>query len=589
MRSWTATLVFLLHLALSLPNGSGQVSKSPSDLPTIPAGPEDVKYVVLIPAGYGLKFVINSSKPPQKPSAVAAPIPRQQTAQEPPASEVPKPATKAQAQPVAPDTDSGVPLAERPIQPQVPLTPTEARERAQALLGESPDRVQIYFDEEKLNYLAFNIQAEPTFIEAEKKWKQGRDQVWLYGENPDSHLLQQVWYDRKFWPELNQWELEDFVRVRGQKGPCLRIKGRWAGNHVSGDRVGMYCVDNGRLFWVDYYIDDGFSGLPRVATRDESASNAEVRTYLTSWAHDLRLDVTSRWNLQVGKRSRLEQSWLDANGRQPCPSEWPGSPSQEWKHSLTDKMLPYTDEFGGRPQVALADGRYQWVSYFKGPVGVHDSETGQSFLVYVPNHTACWSDKLVVIGPWLYIQDCIGHWAARLNKNTHRLERDDFDAVVASLDTGVYPATHSGNSAATVRTENKDATVPLIHPYDLVQNPFAYRAREVRLDVGSWPYMLNGQVYRWSPMAGGTMRGIQFQRMLTENEALYDVMGLDMKDASSGLRTIGQLLVLVPNPRPQPHPGSVWLVRPLGVETGTNYFGAVIQTPKVQFLRYTDE
>jgi hypothetical protein len=90
-------------------------------------------------------------------------------------------------------------------------------------------------------------------------------------------------------------------------------------------------------------------------------------------------------------------------------------------------------------------------------------------------------------------------------------------------------------------------------------------------------------------MAGGTMRGIQFQRMLTENEALYDVMGLDMKDASSGLRTIGQLLVLVPNPRPQPHPGSVWLVRPLGVETGTNYFGAVIQTPKVQFLRYTDE
>ena len=62
-----------------------------------------------------------------------------------------------------------------------------------------------------------------------------------------------------------------------------------------------------------------------------------------------------------------------------------------------------------------------------------------------------------------------------------------------------------------------------------------------------------------------------------------------MDNAASGLTTMGQLVVLVPSADSQLNTGRMWLVRPLGVETGTNLYGAVIQTPKVQFLKYIDD
>ena len=619
MRIWAATLALFIHLALSLPNGIGQVYNPPSDLSAIPAGetvsvflaapldrrtakvgdsftatvdgqivinnqilvPEgsearghiasvkrpsrlkqmgastrttgemdlaldeiatpkgvkysisgsltaagDVKHTIFIPAGIRLTFVISTSKPPHKPAEVAVPIAKQEAAQESSASEPLKPLIKVQTQPAVPDTHSGVLTAEKPIQPQAPLTPPEAQERAQALLGESPDRVEIYFSiEDKLNYLAFSIRVLDTLIETQKNWKRGRDEVWIYKEDPYSHLLKQVWYERDFWHDLAGWALDGFVSVQGQRAPCLRIKGSWGGSSVSGTRLGLYSVEGSKLNWVEYSINSSQTGLRKVAADYRNAPDAGLLGYLKSWGHELGED--SRTLPDIEGIQQLEQSWIDANGQKACPQNWVTSSLSQWKTSGNDKLIPYrTRKLGNEPRPVLDDGPYQWLSYFRGGVGGYSKQNGSYFLLYVPKDGYNASKKLVVIGAWLYIQDCVGdHWAVRFNKTTHSIERGDFDDIVGSLDTGVYPATRSNKASAAVRTETKDATVPIIHPYDLVKNPFAHRGSAVRLDVGSWPYMLNGQVFRWISNADVRLGGGYSSRKCSQKTKRYTTSG----------------------------------------------------------------
>ncbi len=480
-----------------------------------------------------------------------------------------------------------------PIQSHVPLTPAQAQEQAQTLLGKRPDRVDSYVsEEEKISYVAFSSETPAIWVEAEKTQKQGYEEVWIYEQVPGSDGLRQVWYERNLWPGLNSWSIEGFAKLSGEQEPSLRIRASWHGaTGCGGTRLGLYSLAQNRLFWIDYQQDCEATGMPKLRISEkEAVSDPSILNYLRAWGHDEDEKGNLRSHLLNYELARFEQLWIDTNGQRPCPAEWGTSSLAAWKSSRVGRPVPYRSrELRGKPIVALEDGRFQWLSYFKGGVGLYDSQAHQYSLIYLPAGNYDWSQKLVVIGPWVYIQDCLDHWAVRFNKTTHTIERGDFDDVVGSLDTGVYPATQSGSAAAAVRTGKKDATAPKIHPYDLVKNPFAYRNREVQLDVGSWPYVLNGQVYRWVSIVGGAWGGIQFQRMLTEDEALYNVKILDMNGAASELATVGQLVVLVPSANSQLDPGRVWLVKPLGVETGTNYFGAVIQTPKVEFLKYADD
>ncbi len=131
----------------------------------------------------------------------------------------------------------------------------------------------------------------------------------------------------------------------------------------------------------------------------------------------------------------------------------------------------------------------------------------------------------------------------------------------------------------------------LLHPYDLLQNPFSYKDKEVWLDVSTEPIFLNGQILKYVPTTRQTEislgTGLQFQRMLSESEALYAINGLDA-DTNYNSSMLGQLIVIAaPSPAPPTDEGSEWLVEPLGLAQGTNAFGAGVSVPLIRFVRYS--
>jgi hypothetical protein len=554
---------------------------------------EDARYLVLIPPGYGLAFTIDKCELVQEPAQIPVSEAKQQTPQTRALSERTESASGAPAQSPPANNHSGLLPPGKPVQAQFPLTPAQAQETAQELLGKRPDRVDRYVsEEEKTAYIAFSSETPRVWLEAEKTSKPGYEEVWIYKQVPGVDRLQQVWYERSLWPDLDYWSLDGFVSIPSEKSPLLRLQATWHGaTGCGGTRLGVYSISWDKLFWIDYQQDCGAFGEPKLIIDESQASDYQpIRKFLKDWGHEQDEKGHLRSHSLNPEMEKFEQMWIDANVQRPCPDDWALLSSRTtWKASGTAKLMPYRSrDLYGNPHIVLDDGQYQWLSYFKGGVGEYDTHTRQYSLVYLPQSRYYWSQKIVIIGSWVYIQDC-DHWAVRFNKNTHTIERGDFGSIVGLLDSGVYPTTPLATPPPLASTQKKEATVPLIHAYDLLKNPFAFRGREVQLDVESWPWILNGAVYRWNPMVSSVMTGIRFERMISENEALYDVMALDINDADSGLRPIGQLIVLIPSPSQEPRPGSLWLVRPLGVATGSNYFGAVIQTPKVQFLRYVDQ
>lgn len=135
-----------------------------------------------------------------------------------------------------------------------------------------------------------------------------------------------------------------------------------------------------------------------------------------------------------------------------------------------------------------------------------------------------------------------------------------------------------------------------IRAHDLVTNPFKYEGQVVVLDPLSFPFLSQGAVFSWQRGVEATGRtGLRFKRIWAEGEALYDVMAVDVGAASSDLRPIGQLVVVLPPFLPrgdQEHVQSsssgplpldkLWAVKAQGVVDATNALGAPVQIPKVK-------
>ena len=326
------------------------------------------------------------------------------------------------------------------------LTETQIGRAAEALIGEKPDQIETYFSKpENLEYFAFTVRTP-------NGW--GREQVWVYEQPLGSGAMELVWKADRLWPGMDRYELPaGFVRLNGETAPCLRLKAYEGGMAAGTNRLGLFCIGDRHLFWVDYWSDFGPSartGVQHVKISGDNAAEPSVRAYLLSWGHKLKLDVSPHYPAIDAVR-RVQQLWLDANGRKPCsyqrtePYAW-----ERWKTNQVDKLTPYaTRTLLKNPLVVLDEGRYQWLSY-PGPndsatvgsalagVGRYDKRLHRYDLVYVPDSSFDYYKKLVIMGNWLYIQDCDDHWAVRFNTATHRLQRGDFDDIVGTLATGIY-------------------------------------------------------------------------------------------------------------------------------------------------------
>jgi hypothetical protein len=394
---------------------------------------------------------------------------------------------------------------------QTALTEAQAEEAAEALLGRKPDHVDTYFSEGRFQYFAFTYVQESKWDEATNTATLAQEEIRFYegprGANEMREFCQEIVL---FWPEaqrslaknvsnngrpkgrpqlwpgyLRQFIRYDlpsgFVTLPGRTSPCLRLSADFGPPQTlpgATKRLGLFCLEERRLSWLDYEPEFGSLAqtgvVGRVKVNDEHAPDGSARSYLLSWGQELGLNVPSFDATSRAPRI-VQQRWLDANGRKACcyrqtPTfDWKG-----WNSDQIDKLTPYTTRSLLKdPRVVLDDGRYQWLSY-PGPeahaaegsalagVGRYDTKLQRYDLIYVPDSSYDYSKELVLIGDWLYIQDCDEHWAVRFNTVTHRLQRGDFGAIVGDLKTGIYPQgrpSHTGTAEAGIFwTDHRDQT-----------------------------------------------------------------------------------------------------------------------------------
>lgn len=156
------------------------------------------------------------------------------------------------------------------------------------------------------------------------------------------------------------------------------------------------------------------------------------------------------------------------------------------------------------------------------------------------------------------------------------------------------------SSSRTAPVQARPVEPPLanvtVHAYSLLKDPYSHRGQMVTLNVAERPLMYEGSAIRYVDIGGGDprmgielgMMGLRLNRMMSEDVALYDILGMDA-DGNSTSRMLGQLVVVLPAGRRDLDFGRYWEVEPLGVVEGTNGFGAPIQVPEVRFWRYADE
>jgi hypothetical protein len=356
-----------------------------------------------------------------------------------------------------------------PSKAQTVLPAKQAEQRAETLLGKKPDHVDMYLSQkENLEYFAFTVLTGAKWDEATKTQTPAQEEIWIYERARGSDDMRPVWEEHRLWPDMDPGAAvrydppAGFVEVSGQTSPCLRLKAYSGGMHAGTTRLGLYCVTERRLFWVDFFSDLGPSaqtGAQKVEVTDENAPQPQIRRSLLSWGHDLALDVPPSYP-SIDAVRRLQQLWIDANGRKACsyeqtvPYRW-----KTWKTDQVDRLTPYTMRTLLKdPLVVLDDGRYQWLSYpgadamanvgtALAGVGRYDKQLGRYDLVYVPDSSFDYSKELVVIGDWVYIQDCGERWAVRFNTVTRRLQRGEFDSIVGTLTTGIYSVSRPGQAA----------------------------------------------------------------------------------------------------------------------------------------------
>jgi hypothetical protein len=326
----------------------------------------------------------------------------------------------------------------------------QEREKFATLLGKEPDKVESYFSSAgNLQYYACSITTQGNSDVATKieTWTLARFEVWTYQKDAASGEMREVWHEGQLWRDMERgWSLAGFVNVAGQTAPCLRLTASSSGMHADTARLGLYCVNGRRPLWVDYNTDYGPSvetGVQKVRVIDDNAPEPNIRQYLFSWGHQMGLDVPPSFPA-IDSVRRIQQLWIDANGSRACPSEWTASSIAEWRTQQVDHLAPYISrKLLKDPEIILESARYQWLSYpgahamadvgtGLAGIGRYDKQLDRYALIYVPYSTFDYSKQLVMIGDYLYVQDC-QHWAVRLNTVTQRLERGDYDEVVGSL------------------------------------------------------------------------------------------------------------------------------------------------------------
>lgn len=167
------------------------------------------------------------------------------------------------------------------------------------------------------------------------------------------------------------------------------------------------------------------------------------------------------------------------------------------------------------------------------------------------------------------------------------------DASVSSQDTG--PQSVAPALADTVPSRSSEPPSwkgVTVHPYQLVKNPFAYKGQLISLDLGSRPVLYNGSVIQYgnavNPVLGirlGLM-ALKLDRMIAEDEALYDVMGGEAGENFA--ISLGKILIVIPPEITELDLARTWLVETKGLQRGTNALGAPQSIPLILFRKYLD-
>lgn len=129
-----------------------------------------------------------------------------------------------------------------------------------------------------------------------------------------------------------------------------------------------------------------------------------------------------------------------------------------------------------------------------------------------------------------------------------------------------------------------------VHPYDLLKNAFSSLNQLVILDVRAYPVLqddilLNYQDFPGPPgLVEEMFRGVQFQKMLEAETALFEVRGY----VNGNMSPVGQMAVVLPAGFSELRTDAMWVVKPVGLVDGKNGFGATVRIPEVRFIRYWD-
>jgi hypothetical protein len=149
--------------------------------------------------------------------------------------------------------------------------------------------------------------------------------------------------------------------------------------------------------------------------------------------------------------------------------------------------------------------------------------------------------------------------------------------------------------AASAEQEPPFANVT-VRAYDLTKDPYSYKGEMITLDVSDLPVLYNGSVIQYRPTALYNpalaaqlgLMAVRFNKMMSEDIALYDVLGWDAQTSVSETQMLGQIAVVLMPGQQRPEASGDWDVEPMGVLDGTDGFGAEIQVPEVRFWRYED-
>jgi hypothetical protein len=222
---------------------------------------------------------------------------------------------------------------------QSAITQEQAEAFAETVLGKKPYRVETYFSpKDAISYLAFSHYTRDSW--EKRPYIAEQERVWLYERNKGSGKMHLVWNEPHLWPDMHgAMVTSGFVTLQGQVFPCLRMTSYWGGMDAGTHRLGLYCVSKRQPFWVDYFSYSGSSpetGLQRVKVTDVNATDPTIRRYLLSWGHLLGLDVPPKFP-NIDAVRRVQQMWLNANGRKACSYQLPSVRWNPWKTNQTDR------------------------------------------------------------------------------------------------------------------------------------------------------------------------------------------------------------------------------------------------------------